>query len=283
MNTSTLRPLSAMRAKACLALAIACAACGDADPSPDALAVQLGDLENALVRPEPGISSSEFGSWKTRRQKLLEQAIQGPSALGRQALERLEGPALSSLDLNVVRGLLEVAARTLPAETTPRLVEIFETYGYPLPLRQTACSLLGEVAPEDALKRLKPLILEARPTRTLPAHEVMLEAYLTASAALDEDPVPVLADVATSLLHPDSARNMSVKALAQHPSGLGQSALEAVLVESTGNAYIRRLAAQALWQSTPESSCATFERVASLEADLKFLAFLANMIDSHCP
>ncbi len=63
----------------------------------------------------------------------------------------------------------------------------------------------------------------------------------------------------------------------------GAGHLRQALIETTGNVYLRRLAAQALVESAPEDCCEVFRYVAENEADIAFLSTLGNMLDQYCP
>ena len=75
-----------------------------------------------------------------------------------------------------------------------------------------------------------------------------------------------------------------MKQLGNHPDPLGRQALEIILIESTGNGYIRRMAAQSLRKTLPaEEACALFKEVSKLEAETNFLVFLLDVIAETCP
>ena len=107
---------------------------------------------------------------------------------------------------------------------------------------------------------------------------------MIACESLEISPVPVLVDNATNISKDETSRHYSVKQLGKHVDPLGRQALELVLVESTGNGYIRRMAAQSLRKTLPaEDACALFKRVADLEAETNFLIFLLDVIAETCP
>ncbi|MFT7487275.1 MAG: HEAT repeat protein, partial [Candidatus Paceibacteria bacterium] len=81
----------------------------------------------------------------------------------------------------------------------------------------------------------------------------------------------------------DAARHQAVKELGKHKTPHAHMALRQILVESTGNAYLRRKAAQAIKESFPrEEACAIFAEISTMEADNNFLLFLADMIEDNC-
>ena len=62
------------------------------------------------------------------------------------------------------------------------------------------------------------------------------------------------------------------------------AALEEVLRESTGNAYLRRLSAQSMVKIGDfESICPILQRTFDHEADTNFQLFLLNVIEENCP
>ena len=65
---------------------------------------------------------------------------------------------------------------------------------------------------------------------------------------------------------------------------MGRQALEAVLVESSGNGYIRRLALQSLNEQIREDEdfCALAKRIQANEADLEFIRFIESALDKRC-
>jgi len=96
-------------------------------------------------------------------------------------------------------------------------------------------------------------------------------------------PVHELADVATNLFMDETARILAVKELGHRPEPLALKALQSILVESTGDGYLRRMAAQGLRDSLPkEEGCELFKGVASREADLNFAQFLADLLQKNC-
>ena len=80
-----------------------------------------------------------------------------------------------------------------------------------------------------------------------------------------------------------AARHLAAGELARFPDPLGRSALETAMIESSGNGYLRRKAAQAIRDSVPrEEACELFRYVLEREADINFAIFMRNMIDLNC-
>ena len=127
------------------------------------------------------------------------------------------------------------------------------------------------------------MVAKAHPNRTQPPAEFIVRSWVTACDHTGRSPVPELADVATNLFADETARILAVKELGHRPEPLALQSLQAILIESTGDGYLRRMAAQGLRDSLPkESGCEIFERVASREADLNFAQFLADLLQKHC-
>ena len=75
-----------------------------------------------------------------------------------------------------------------------------------------------------------------------------------------------------------------MRSLERYPSKVTLAALEEVLRESTGNAYLRRLAAQTMVKvGDPETVCPILQRTFDNEADTNFQFFLRDVIEEHCP
>jgi hypothetical protein len=163
------------------------------------------------------------------------------------------------------------------------LEKLTMTYGHKIDIRTEAALFLGEVVPARAVELLGPELLKRKRTSTMPDDEFMLRAYVKGCEGSGADPVPVLVSVATDIFKQDAARHQAAQELGNHPVELSLQALRAILVESTGNAYLRIKAAQAIRKAFPrEEACAIFEEIATHEADENFLKFLADMIQENC-
>jgi hypothetical protein len=117
----------------------------------------------------------------------------------------------------------------------------------------------------------------------MPDDEFLVRGWVVACELLGRSPVDELADVATNLMMQDAARHYATQELGRFHEPKGRKALETVLIESTGNGYIRRKAAQSLQASLPaETACALFRHVLEREADINFQAFLQDVIARNC-
>jgi hypothetical protein len=220
-----------------------------------------------------------------RGQELLAEMRKGGTAVGVAALDALRSKQAGekAWPVDVERGLLDVAAHAAPNESRQLLTALVTQYGPTLELRTHALVLLSETWPEDTLKILEPLVTKARPNQTLPPAEFMVDAWVTACEKTGRSPVKVLADVATNLFMDETARIRAVKDLGHYKDPFATQALSAILVESTGDAYLRRMAAQGLRDTLDrETACKIFETVASREADLGMLDFMRDMLDKNC-
>ncbi len=217
-------------------------------------------------------------------QKLLAELSAAGPEVGRAALARLREVPDGKRPQAVERALLTVAAKAAPKDSQVLIETLVTQYGTDLFLRTEATLLLAEVYPERALVILEPYVRRARQSQTLPPQEFLVRAYVTACEQTKTDPVPALADAAANLFMDEAARVRCVKELGEHPGNrLAEKALAALLVESTGDGYLRRMAAQGLIKILPrETACSLLTQVADKEADTNMLLFLRDTLDKFC-
>ncbi len=218
------------------------------------------------------------------RNALLEELRKSSETVGLEALERFEQVEAQTEEapLLVRVYLLDIAAHAATERTQPLLETLTLEYGHKIDIRTEAMLLLGKVAPARAVELLGPLLLTKR-TSTMPEDELMLKAYVEGCELSGADPVPVLVKIATNIFKQAAARHRAVQELGKHKTQLAQHALRAILVESTGNAYLRRKAAQSIRKSMPrEEACAIFREVVKMEADMHFQRFMMDMIEDNC-
>ena len=251
-------------------------------PDDNGAATAILQRVTASRQPDATADHNQFLAWKQKRQELIDRLGAGPQALGSALLERVTDERLAELSIPQAKGFLAVMARSHPEAATPRLLELFRTYGHPLDLRQGAARELAVADPRLAIEEYGPLLEMPRPGSTMPGHEFLLEAYLIACENQQEDPTEVLVAITTGILYDSTVRHAAVRALGERPSEMGFHALEQALIESTGNVYLRKLAAQSLIASNPEQACEVLRRVADAEADIGFLEALANLLETHC-
>ena len=266
-------------------------ACGSSEPTANAPASaavqrQVRDLVTALTPPPATANSAVRGDWFQRRDAIMKESRTAGPALGQAVLEEFEASGDALLDVR--RGLLEVAAYNLPEVVQPELTRLLLEYGEDLGLRTKACELLAVTSPAVAVEVLEPLITQRLPGKTLPPDEIMVTSYGRAASLAGVNPVPVLSNLAADLFAEQTARLMAIKELARHAGARSRETLRTVLVESTGNAYLRRAAAQGIVAhaevdgETKLQMCAILEEVMNKEADLNFQGFLVSMLEKHC-
>lgn len=259
-------------------------AAGKAPLDPAQIAQRIERLIELCTPLDPTLTSDHHDRQLHAQRALVEELSRAGPELGRAALEAYERNSTPDTpDLLRVR-LLEVASHAAPEHTRPKLVALLTQYGYPMLDRTESARLLAETSPTTALELLEPMVSETRRSSTMPDDEFLVRAYVTACRGAQVSPVPVLARFVTNIYKQEAARHYAAQALGEHPEPLGIKALEAVLIESTGNGYLRRKAAQALRVALPaESACTVFRAVADREADMGFLEFLISMIEANCP
>jgi len=271
-----------LRLPLALLLLTALAGCDRSEAKATATAArEIGDLIIALTPPPatsiPVVKSEYFAT----RKRTLQRLRSASPAHGAEALRvyREEPPSLPE----VRAGLLDVAAHTTPGACEELLVQLTTTFGEDMLVRREATELLGECRPERAIQVLEPILRERYDGRTYPPEERMLEAWIRAKETRKEDPTPLVALIATDLQRPQDVRHLATRALGQHDSPLGRQALETLLVESSGNGYIRRIALQSLLAILPrEGFCELVKKVQSREADTDFILVLERALDESC-
>ena len=237
----------------------------------------------AQLTPPPATASSQLRQeYFERRREVLGDVSGLPVELGLHIAADLAEQRQRN---EVLRAdLLEVAARLDPQGLEADLVELIASYrgarlGEELRLRAKGAEVLARVQPQAAFDLLEPWILDPTGYGTGPGQEILLAAWIDAASRLEVDPSATLAAVATDLRAENPARHLAVAALGERPSELGRNTLRQVMLESTGNGYLRRKAAQAIRDSFPPADAIElFDEVANLEANANFLLFLRDVI-----
>lgn len=252
-------------------------------PAPPVTAqARLAELVALLSPIEEAVTSDKSDARFIRAQELLGELRNGDRSVGLAALEVLRKEE-KNRPVEVERGLLDVASHAAPEDARPLLESLVLQYGPSLSLRTEALLCLAETSPQRAIEIVQPLITRTRANQTLPPAEFLVRAWVTACEKTGRSPVKELADVATNLFQEEAARIRATKELGKHKEPLAQQALSAILIESTGDGYLRRMAAQGLRDTLPrETACSTFQRVAEREADMNFAKFLADLLEKHC-
>jgi hypothetical protein len=249
---------------------------------PSGRAAQLEALIRDFTPPAKDVTSDNFDVWIRARKTALHAHATPDPEFGRACWTAYRERA--ELPFDVRRDLLEVAARTDAAGMRDHLVAEFEAYGGELGLRARAIDLLAELDPPRALELLEPLVREPRKSKTWPPQETLLSAWNEAALRAGIERSELLGAVAADLLQDDPARHLAVRQLGTCGDARAAQALEGVLVESTGNGYLRRLAAQSLsGDKRFTQACATLRRVLEREADENFAQFLDSLVRKNCP
>ena len=294
-RSTRFRTLSGLRACLPLALvtigALACSEVKTAEkssPSPAStkttgiLAEQMiGDMVAAFTPPEESVVSAVKDDWLRRRRQIMARMKKGDEQLGGLLIQAFRTG--KEYIIPVRSGLIEAAAYANPKAATPILVELIQNYGEDIGLRTDACRFIGETAPEKAIEVLGGILFSTERSSTMPNEEAMLSGWLEGHRKLGQAPGIQLANIATDIQRDHSTRHLAIRALGEYPSKISFSALDEVIHESSGNSYMRILAAQSMVAiGEPEQYCPIFALVYDRESDINFQIFLADMIEVHC-
>jgi len=242
---------------------------------------EVRELMTAVTPLKATALPVEKNSWHKQRKATLERMRTLGKEYGLEALRiyREEPPALPEVRI----GLLDVAAHCAPAETSPLLVQLTTVFGEDILVRTKATEFLGECAPAQAVELLEPILHNRYDGRTYPPEERLLEAYVAGCEHEKHDPVPLLCTIATDVNRPQDVRHLATRTLARFDAPQSRQALQALMVESSGNGYIRRVAAQSLQQLLPkEEFCAYVLGVQQHEADPEYIGFLESVLTTSC-
>lgn len=252
-------------------------------PVPDWARQQIAELVETLKPLDPTLTSNHHDQQYWREKALVERLEKGETELGWAALHAFTN--FKERDFKTRRNLLRVGARAAPKEAEKLLEFLAFTYGPYIEDRTEACLLFAEVAPARYLELARPLLLRRGVLhQTLPNDEFLVKAWAKACEVSGASPVEVMSDVATNLMIEPYARVVALRVLAQHdltPESRG--ALQTCLVESMGDGFIRRVAAQAILERYPrEDACALLREVLAREADPNMALFLDDMLQERC-
>lgn len=274
-------------------LALVLGACGPtsqaqpADPATVAARAQVEELVKALTPLDPDLTSDILDRHFHEGQERLAKAKAGSRAVGLAALQRLREGAPKNEEgvpyQGVEIGLLQAASYAAPEDARPLLEALVTQHGQSLYLRTEALLCLADTSPHRALELLEPMITKARPSMTMPPAEFLVGAWVTACGHTGRSPVRELADIATNLYYDETARIKATKLLANYREPLSSQTLMAILIESTGDGYLRRMAAQGLVRLlSPEDACKILQTVREREADMNMQRFLDDMLEKNC-
>ena len=242
---------------------------------------EIRDLITAVTPLDPRMPAGTQADWIQRRRDVLERLRGAGEEVGLAALESYEEKKDERPEVRI--GLLDVAAHCAPQAARETLVELVTTYGDDLGLRSRACRFLGETSPERAVEVLTPILFDPDVRGTYPVPDQMLESWISAMNRLGRDKCEGLVAVVTDVRQPHEVRHRAARELGTFRCPRGQRALESVVVESSGNHYLRRKAIQALRDTVDkEEFCAYVTEVLLNEADLGFQLFLDRTLDDVC-
>ena len=254
----------------------------DAPVTPEARR-EIGLLIKQFRPLDPTLTSDHHDRWLADQRQRIDRVIAMGEDVGNAALhaytDAAEEPYL------VRRALIWTGGMAAPESARELLHNLFITYGHPIEDRTEAALVLARTSPRLFFSDARPILERTRVKRqTLPDDEFLVDGWIAACEAADESPVPMLAQVATNLLIEPTARWRAAKRLREFANEpIGQRALESCLIESSGDGYLRRMAAQSLRELLPrETACRLFEEVIRSESDLNFRRFLVDLVRRNC-
>lgn len=254
----------------------------DAPVSAEARA-KVGALMEAFRPIALDLTSDHHDRQIFEQREIYQDLLKMGPEVGRAALHAYTGA--QDEPMLVRRALLWLGGKTAPQEAENLLAHLMDTYGYEFSDRTEAALVLAESSPDRFMEIARPY-LERREklSKWMPDDEFLVQGWVNANIVKGTSPVPLLADVATNLLIMPNARSLAAKRIGDFPNELiGQRALETCLIESSGDHYLRRMAAQSLLKLLPrETACTVFEETFSREQDPGMAQFLQDMIQKNC-
>ena len=254
----------------------------DAPVSAEARA-KIGELMEVFRPIALDLTSDHHDRQIFEQREIYQELLKLGPEVGKAALHAYTG-ALEEPML-VRRALLWVGGKTAPAEAEELLAHLVETYGRDFSDRTEAALVLAESSPDRYLEIVRPYLeRRERLKKWMPDDEFLVQGWVNAHIVKGTSPVPMLADVATNLLIMPNARSLAAKRIGDFPNELiGQRALETCLIESSGDHYLRRMAAQSIVKLLPrETACAVFEETLAREVDHGMAKFLRDMVNKNC-
>lgn len=252
-------------------------------PVPDWARDEIAQLVEALKPLDPTLTSNHHDQQYWREKALIERLERSEPEVGWAALHAFTNS--KDRDYKVRRNLLRVGARSAPEEAKPLLEALAFTYGFNIEDRTEALLLFAEVSPARYMELARPFVVRRGVLRqTLPNDEFLVKGWAKACEVSGVSPVPEMADVATNLMVESYARVFALRTLGRHDlTPESRSALQTCLIESMGDGFIRRVAAQEILRSFPrEDSCALMREVLSREADPAMATFLDALLQENC-
>ncbi|WP_145189593.1 hypothetical protein [Planctomycetes bacterium Pla163] len=243
---------------------------------------QLQDMIDALAEADAAAGVS-FDSWVDGVRAAFARADRSSPDLGRAIIALLD--ERDDLDPGIRSRLIEAAARSMAKDEEARgelglaLTERIENYSSALGERNKACELLGAYCPQTAIAVLGPLLLPDRRGTTLPDSEFILAGYLTAAKTLGTDTHDILCAIAVEARMDGRTRTIALRELAPQATPRSIAIFENVMVESTGDAYLRRVAVQSYIAAVPkERALEHLTRTRDREADMNMQGYLEDVL-----
>jgi len=262
---------------------------GGADPRARALAQlpidqQVRDVIAALT-DDSDQSKPEKNDFVLRIFATWEMLDSASPELGRALLAELDDPRNAALDPGLRIRILEGAARSMRrdapsrAELARALAARIENSSHPMGERNKSCELMGEIAPDQALTVLGPIVGPGRRFTTTPDHEFVLRGWLAASEKLERDTTGILCDIAGDQGMETISRVTALDRLAGSDDSRAVATMESVMVESTGDMYTRQRAVRS-YLATVDAPLARarLEQMLMREADQNMQVFLQNTL-----
>lgn len=244
---------------------------------------EIGKLMEVFRGLDATLTSDHHDRQIFEQRDIYKRLIAAGPEIGHAALQAYTGA--NEEDYLVRRALLWVGGKAAPKEAELLLAPLLTTYGVDMGDRTEACLILAETSPDRYLEITR-TFLERREKRsqTLPEDEFLVKGWVNACKAKGISPIPMLADVATNLRMMPNARYLAAKSMRDFPNELlGQRALEQCLIESSGDNYLRIMAAQSLVKLLPrENACELFRDVLSKETSIQMAKFFENLIQKNC-
>lgn len=253
-------------------------------PISAAARAEILELLRQMQPLDPSLTSDHHDKWYIQNRMRIERLErENRKDIGWAALHAFSNyPGRNAIIKN---RLLRIGARVSPDEARNLLKELTFKYGYSIEDRASALEFLPEVDPDAVFEGAAPYLeRQGRPFQSAPPDEFFVAAWLKACEVSGEDPVPMMSTVAVNFALESRARYAAVEALKDHADDpIARQTLEQVLVESTGDGYIRRKAAQSIIGGySREDACAILTQVRDRESDINFARFLDDMVQTNC-
>jgi len=252
-------------------------------PVPDWARQQIAELVETLQPIDLTLTSNHHDVQYWREKALIERLERGEQELGWAALHAFTN--FKERDAKIRRSLLRIGARTAPDQARQLLEFLTFAYGPYIEDRTEACLLFAEIAPARYMELARPFVVRRGVLReTLPEDQFLVKGWIIACKAAGISPVEVMCNVATNLMMDPYARVLALRTLAAHElTPASRGVLQTCLVESMGDGYLRRVAAQGIIAGFPrEDACALLRNVLLREADPSMAEFLDQMLQEYC-